>query len=152
VVLRAEPRGLEPGLKALVAKLPPDANVLVEGNAYLWGREADVSIMVIGPGPAGKGIGRVRPSVRELFKKIDIWAWNARADPAAEGFFDFPLALGRMGFREVVSNRAEYHHVNPRSETHAGNAPFTEAVCQALERERWRGESDEFLRKAGFDI
>jgi hypothetical protein len=151
-LLVAEPHGLEPGLKALLARFPPDANILVEGNAFLWGRDADACIMVIGPGPSGRGLARVRQSVRELFRKVHIWAWNTRADPNAEGFFEFPMDLAKMGFKETVSNAADYHHVHPRDAGHAGNQPFAEAVLRALERCRWRTGSDEFLRKAGFDI
>ena len=151
MLLLAQPRGLAAGLKAMLARMPADANAVVEGNAFLWGRDADVAVMVIGPGPSGKGLARVRGSVRELFDKINIWAWNTRRDPADEGFFDFPIALAKMGFRQAVSNRAEYHHVNPREDGHAGNAPFADAVRQALEQKHWRRGSDEFLRKAGFN-
>jgi hypothetical protein len=151
-VLLAQPRGLAEGLRALRALVPANANLLVEGNAYLWARQADLAVMVIGPGPSGKGLARVRASVREIFKKIDIWAWNTRRDPLAEGFFDFPMDLGRMGLGAGISNRADYHHVNPRDQAHAGNGPFAQAVRAALERKRWRAGSDEFLRKAGFDV
>ncbi|MBE3134484.1 MAG: hypothetical protein IMZ55_13510, partial [Acidobacteria bacterium] len=98
-VLLAQPRGLQEGLQAMRARVPAGANLLVEGNAYLWALEADVSVMVIGPGPSGKTIGRVRPSARELFPKIAIWAWNTRRESDMAGFFEFPLALARMGFK-----------------------------------------------------
>jgi hypothetical protein len=151
-VLLAQARGLAEGLKAMLAQAPAGAHILVEGNAYLWACDADVSVMVIGPGPSGKGMARARPSVRELFRKVNIWVWNARTDPKAEGFFEFPMALAKMGFVETVSNKADYHHVNPYKAGDSGNAPFTDAVVQALERNRWRPESDEFLRRAGFDV
>jgi len=151
-ILLAQPRGLADGLRAMFGRMPHDANVLVEGNAYLWAGAADVAVMVIGPGPSGKGLGRVRQSARELFPKVNVWAWNTRADPGNEGFFDFPQDLARMGFRETVSNRADYHHVNPRDGGHAGNVPFVEAVRGQLERGHWRRGSDEFLRRAGFDV
>ena len=150
-ILLAQPRELADGLRAMFGRLPHEANVLVEGNAYLWAAAADVTVMVIGPGPSGKGLGRVRQSARELFGKVSIWAWNTRAESGDEGFFDFPLDLARMGFRETVSNRADYHHVNPRDGGHSGNAPFVEAVRQRLERSQWRRGSDEFLRRVGFD-
>jgi hypothetical protein len=150
-ILLAQPRGLADGLRAMFGRMPHEANVLVEGNAYLWAAAADVTVMVIGPGPSGKGLGRVRQSARELFGKVSIWAWNTRAESGDEGFFDFPLDLARMGFRETVSNRADYHHVNPRDGGHSGNAPFVEAVRQRLERSQWRRGSDEFLRRVGFD-
>jgi len=150
-ILLAQPRELADGLRAMFGRLPHEANVLVEGNAYLWAAAADVAVMVIGPGPSGKGLGRVRQSARELFGKVSIWAWNTRAESGDEGFFDFPLDLARMGFRETVSNRADYHHVNPRDGGHSGNAPFVEAVRQRLERSQWRRGSDEFLRRVGFD-
>ena len=151
-VLLARPRGLAEGLKAMLAHVPAGAHLLVEGNAYLWARDADVSIMVIGPGPSGKGMARAKNSVRELFRKVNIWVWNARTDPKAEGFFEFPMALAKMGFTETVSNKADYHHANPYKAGDSGNTPFTDAVVQALERSRWRPESDEFLRRAGFDV
>jgi len=151
-ILLAQPRGLADGLAALIARLPRGTNVLVEGNAYLWAAAADVSVMVIGPGPSGKGLGRVRQSARELFPKVNIWAWNTRAESGNESFFDFPQDLARMGFHETVSNRADYHHVNPRDGRHSGNVPFVEAVRKQLERGHWRRGSDEFLRKAGFDV
>jgi len=143
---------LAAGLKALLGRLPPRADLLVEGNAFLWAREADVAVMVIGPGPAGRGLVRVRPAVRELFRKVGIWAWNTRRDPYDEGFFEFPQALARMGFLASVSNRAEFHHVNPHEAGHAGNGPFVETVRAVLDRHRWRAGSDEFLRRAGFDV
>ncbi len=108
--------------------------------------------MVIGPGPSGKGLGRVKASVRELFQKIDIWAWNTRTDPASEGFFDFPLALAAMGFKEHVSNKADYHHISPLRAGDPSNASFMACVRQTLERKHWRPGADEFLRKAGFDV
>jgi len=151
-VLLAQPRGLAEGLKAMLAHTPAGAHFLVEGNAYLWGRDADVSIMVIGPGPSGKGMARAKASVRELFRKVNIWVWNSRTDPKAEGFFEFPLALAKMGFTEAVSNKADYHHVNPYKAGDSGNAPFTDAVVQSLERGHWRPGSDEFLRRVGFDV
>jgi hypothetical protein len=151
MLLLAQPRGLAAGLKAMLARMPADADAVIEGNAFLWGHDADVAIMVIGPGPSGKGLSRVRGSVRELFAKINIWAWNSRRDPGEEGFFDFPIALAKMGFKQAVSNQAEYHHVNPREDGHSGNAPFADAVRQAMERKHWRRGSDEFLRKAGFN-
>jgi hypothetical protein len=151
-VLLAQPRGLADGLKAMLAKAPPGAHLLVEGNGYLWARQADVSIMVIGPGPSGKGMARARPSVRELFRKVNIWVWNSRTDPKAEGFFEFPQALAEMGFTETVSNNADYHHVNPYRAGDSGNEPFASAVVHALERGHWQPGSDEFLRRAGFDV
>ena len=151
-VLLAEPRGLEAGLKAMLSRVPPGANLVVEGNAYLWAAAADAAVMVLGPGPSGKGPARVRQSARELFAKIDIWAWNTRGDYAAEGFFEFPQTLDRMGFRGSVSNRADFHHVNPRDGNHSGNEPFIESLRQAIERKQIRRESDEFLRRAGFDV
>jgi hypothetical protein len=151
-VLLAQPRGLAEGIDTLASCVPPEANLLVEGNAWLWARPADVSIMVLGAGPSGKGLVRVRTSVRELFKKIDIWAWNTRTDPAAEGFFDFPMSLAAMGFKEFLSNASDFHPVNPRDGARGGNAPFVTCVRQALERKRWRPGADAFLRKAGFDV
>ena len=151
-VLLAQPRGLAEGMKAMLRQVPDGAHLLVEGNAYLWAHDADVSLMVIGPGPSGKGMARAKASVRELFRKIHIWVWNARTDPKAEGFFEFPMALAKMGFKETVSNKADYHHANPLEAGHSGNAPFADAVVQALERSHWRPESDEFLRRAGFDV
>ncbi|MBM4018583.1 MAG: hypothetical protein FJ288_09695 [Planctomycetes bacterium] len=149
-VLLAQPRGLEDGLAAMLSGTAAGADLLVEGNAFLWARQADVAVMVIGPGPSGSGVGRVRASARELLGKIAIWAWNARAGTDMSGFFEFPLALARMGFKGAVSNRSEFHHVNPLDAAHAGNAPFIAAVGQALERCRARRESDDFLRRAGF--
>jgi len=151
-VLLAQPRGLADGLKAMLRQVPAGANLLVEGNAYLWGCDADVAIMVIGPGPSGKRMARAKISVRELFRKVNIWVWNTRTDPKHEGFFEFPHDLAKMGFVETVSNKADYHHVNPYTAGDSGNAPFAEAVVQALERSHWRPESDEFLRRAGFDV
>jgi len=133
-VLLAEPRGLEAGLAAMLSNVPAGTHLVVEGNGYLWARSADAAVMVIGPGPSGKGLGRVQSSARELFEKITIWAWNTRRDPASEGFFEFPQALARMGFRETVSNRTDFHHVNPRKVRHGGNRAFLESVCQAIER------------------
>jgi hypothetical protein len=142
-VLLAEPRGLEAGLGALAASPGAAANLLVEGNAFLWARQADISIMVIGAGPSGKGLARVRPSVREIFPKIDIWAWNSRADPHGEGFYEFPQALARMGFRDTVSNRADFHLVNPLQAGHQDSAAFLECVIKRLakrgqERGTWQ--------------
>lgn len=151
-VLLAEPPGLEAGLRALRAGLPADANLLVEGNAFLWAAEADVAVMVIGPGRTGRGLAVVRPSARELFPKVDVWAWNTREDPAAEGFFEFPQALARMGFTGAVSNRADFHHVNPHQGAHDGNRDFIEAVREQIDGPWWRRESDDFLRRIGFDL
>lgn len=151
-VLLAEPRGLDAGIHALLAALPRGANLVVEGNAYLWARDADVAVMVLGAGPSGKGLVRVRQSVREIFQKIHIWAWNTRRDPDSEGFYEFPQAMARMGFRQTVSNRADFHPVNPPVANYHGNPPFLRSVQEALERSRWRAGSDEFLRKAGFDV
>ena len=131
-VLLAEPRGLEEGLRAMLRALPPGANLLVEGNAFLWARRADLAIMVVGPGASGRGLARVRPSAREVFPRIGLWVWNTRARPADEGFFEFPQALVRMGFLGAVSNRADFHHVNPAVQSHGGNAPFLEAVRDRL--------------------
>ena len=150
-VLLAEPRGLEAGLDTLLTALPLGANILVEGNAFLWARRADLAVMVIGPGPSGKGLAPVRPSTRELFGKIDLWTWNTRGDPAAEGFFEFPQALVRMGFRGGVTNRADFHHVNPRARDHSGNRALLDALHHHIQRLGiWR-ESDAFLRRIGFD-
>ena len=150
-VLLAEPRGLEAGLDALLAALPRGANILVEGNAFLWARRADLAVMVVGPGPSGKGLAPVRPSTRELFGKIDLWTWNTRGDPAAEGFFEFPQDLVRMGFRGGVTNQADFHHVNPRARDHSGNRTFLDALHHHIQRLGiWR-ESDAFLRRIGFD-
>jgi hypothetical protein len=151
-LLLAQPRGLAEGIDALTARLPDGANLLVEGNAYLWARQADVSIMVLGPGPSGKGLGRVRPSVRELFQKIDIWAWNTRGRPGEEGFFEFPMTLAGMGLGQIITNNADFHDVNPLEAAHSGNASFAACVQRTVERKRWRPGSDEFLRKAGFDV
>jgi len=151
-VLLAQPRGLQEGLRAMLARVPAGANLLVEGNAYLWAGEADVSVMVIGAGPSGSGLARVRASVRELFPKIAIWAWNTQCESDMAGFFEFPLALARMGFKAAVSNRSEYHHINPRESSHGGNGPFIDAVVNALERRQVRRDSDDFLRRAGFDV
>jgi len=151
-VLLAQPRGLAAGLTAMIEQVSAGSHLLVEGNAYLWARDADVSIMVIGPGPSGKGLARAKLSVRELFRKVNIWVWNTRTDPKAEGFFEFPQALAKMGFTETVSNKADYHHVNPYKAGDSGNAPFADAVVQSLERGHWRPGSDEFLRRVGFDV
>lgn len=107
--------------------------------------------MVIGPGPSGKGLAPVRPSTRELFGKIDLWTWNTRGDPAAEGFFEFPQALIRMGFQGGVTNRADFHHVNPRETGHEGNRAFLKAMRRRIDRIGIRRESDAFLRRIGFD-
>jgi len=149
-VLLAEPRGLAAGLTDLARSVPEGGHLLVEGNAYLWAAEADLAIMVVGPGPSGRGLPRVRRSVRELFGKIDVWLWNTRRNPAEEGFFDFPLALGRLGFGPAVSNRADFHHVNPRRPDDPAGPPFLDAVRARLEREWVRRGSDEFLRRIGF--
>jgi len=150
-VLLAEARGLEAGLDALLAALPQDANILVEGNAFLWARRADLAVMVVGPGLSGKGLAPVRPATRELFGKIDLWTWNTRGDPVAEGFFEFPQALVRMGFRGGVTNRADFHHVNPRETAHEGNRAFLKAMRRRIDRIGIRRESDAFLRRIGFD-
>jgi len=150
-VLLAEARGLEAGLDTLLAALPPGANILVEGNAFLWARRADLAVMVIGPGLSGKGLAPVRPATRELFGKIDLWTWNTRGDPAAEGFFEFPQALVRMGFRGGVTNQADFHHVNPRETGHAGTRAFLKAMRRRIDRIGIRCESDAFLRRIGFD-
>jgi len=150
-VLLAEPRGLEAGLDTLLTALPPGADILIEGNAFLWARRADLAVMVIGPGPSGKGLAPVRPSTRELFGKIDLWTWNTRGDPAAEGFFEFPQALVRMGFRGGVTNRADFHYVNPRETAHEGNRAFLKAMRRRIDRIGIRCESDAFLRRIGFD-
>jgi hypothetical protein len=131
-ILLAEPRGLAPGLKALVRRLPPRTDLIVEGNGWLWARDADLAIMVLGAGPSGKGLMRVRPSVREVFPKIHIWAWNTRADPHEEGFFEFPLALARMGFKGSVSNAADYHDVHPYAADYPGNETFLDCVRDRL--------------------
>jgi len=149
-VLLAEPRGLAAGLADLDGALPQDGNLLAEGNAYLWAAEADLAVMVVGPGPSGKGLGRVRRSIRELLGNIDVWVWNTRTDPTAEGFFDFPLALGRMGFGPAVTNRADFHPVNPtRPDDPAGRA-LLDAVRARLEKEWVRRGSAAFLRRIGF--
>jgi hypothetical protein len=150
-ILLVEPRGLEAGLDALLAALPQGANILVEGNAFLWARRADLAVMVIGPGPSGKGLAPVRPSTRELFGKIDLWTWNTRGDPVAEGFFEFPQALVRMGFRGGVTNRADFHHVNPCETGHEGNRAFLKAMRRHIDRIGIRRESDAFLRRIGFN-
>ena len=135
-VLLAEPRGLEDGLRALLRDRRPDEHLLIEGNAYLWARPADAAIMVIGAGPSGKGLVRVRPSVREIFKQIGIWAWNTRSDLHAEGFFEFPQALARMGLKDAISNRADFHDVHPPQADYAGNAAFIECVLDTIARQR----------------
>ncbi len=150
-VLLAEARGLTAGLMALRRSVPAAENLLVEGNAYLWAADADVAIMVIGPGRSGKGLAPVRPAVRELFDKIGVWVWNTRTNPTDEGFFEFPQAMARMGFGRAITNRADYHHVNPTSETDAGNAPFLTAVQQRLEGKWIERGAKEFLRRVGFD-
>jgi len=149
-VLLAEPRGLAAGLQTLARSVPQGGNLLVEGNAYLWDAEADLAIMVVGPGPSGKGLARVRRSARELFAQVGVWVWNTRADPTEEGFFDFPQALARMGFRNAVTNRADFHHVNPTRPDDAGRKPFLDAVRRRLEGAWIRRGSDEFLRRIGF--
>jgi hypothetical protein len=133
-LLLAQPRGLADGLAALVRRIPTGDHLLVEGNAWLWAREADVAIMVLGAGPSGKGLGRVKASVRELFGKIDIWAWNTRTDPASEGFFDFPMAMAGMGLGGHISNKADYHHVSPHRDGDPSNASFAQCVRDTLVR------------------
>ena len=133
-ILLAEARGLDAGLRAMLAPMAPGHNLLVEGNAFLWAHDADIAVMVLGPGPSGKGLARVRPAVREIFPKVDIWAWNSRTDPHAEGFFEFPQALARMGLPATVSNRADFHLVNPREAGHQGNAAFLDCVRERLQR------------------
>jgi hypothetical protein len=132
--LLAEPLGLREGLKALRRTFPPDADLLIEGNAFLWGDHADLAVMVVGPGESGRGLAPVRASVRELIPRIDLWVWNTRGRPGDEGFFDFPQAFARGGFRRTVSNAADFHHVNPEDDTHGGNAEFLEALAERLER------------------
>ncbi|HUU11803.1 MAG TPA: hypothetical protein VM431_14855 [Phycisphaerae bacterium] len=149
-VLVAEPRGLAEGLAALRRGVPQDANLLIEGNAFLWADDADLAIMVLGPGRSGKGLAPVRPSVRELFAKIGVWVWNTRTNPADEGFFEFPQTLARMGYHRVVSNRADFHHVSPKAASADENAQFLDAVRERLEGAWWRRGSDEFLRRIGF--
>ncbi|HUU91159.1 MAG TPA: hypothetical protein VM238_08115 [Phycisphaerae bacterium] len=150
-VLLAEPRGLAAGLTALRQSMPARTDLLVEGNAYLWDADADLAIMVIGPGRSGKGLARVRPSVRELFDKIGVWVWNTRTNPTDEGFFEFPQAMARLGFARAITNRADYHHVNPTTETDPGNAPFLESVRSRLEGDWVERGAKEFLRRVGFD-
>jgi len=149
-VLLAEPRCLTAGLAALADSVPPRGNLLVEGNAYLWAAEADLAIMVVGPGPSGKGLARVRRSARELFAKIGVWVWNTRTNPTEEGFFDFPQDLTRMGFGAAVTNQADFHHVNPTRPDDPAGEPFLDAVRRRLESEWVRRGSDEFLRRIGF--
>jgi len=148
-VLLAQPRGLKDGLEALRQSVPQGTNILVEGNAYLWAAEADLAVMVIGPGRSGKGLAPVRPSVRELFTRVGVWVWNARTSATEEGFFEFPQAIARMGCSSAVGNQADFHHVNPTRDD-SGNAPFIEAVRQRVERDWVRRGSDEFLRRIGF--
>ncbi|HUX00427.1 MAG: hypothetical protein WBD63_01875 [Phycisphaerae bacterium] len=149
-VLLAEARGLAAGLARLLESLPTGANLLVEGNAFLWARRADLAVMVIGPGPSGKGLAPVRSSTRELVAKIDLWTWNTRGNPAAEGFFDFPQALARTGIRGGVTNRSDFHHLNPVQGDDAANAEFLAAMHDRLQRLTVRRESDDFLRRIGF--
>jgi len=151
-VLLAEPRGLAAGLEALARSVPEGENLLVEGNAYLWGAAADLAIMVIGPGRSGKGLARVRRSARQLFPKIGVWVWNTRTDPGEEGFFDFPQAMARMGFQDAVTNTADFHHVKPTAEDDPGRPTFLRAVGQRLESEWIRRGSNEFLKRIGFKI
>ncbi|MBL7141211.1 MAG: hypothetical protein ISS74_09915 [Planctomycetes bacterium] len=148
--LLAEPRGLTAGIEALADSIPAGGHLLIEGNAYLWAAEADLAVMVVGPGPAGKGLARVRPSVRELFGKIHVWVWSARTEPAEEGFFEFPQALARMGFATAVTNAADFHHVSPGRAGDTGRKAFLEAVRRRLEEAWVRRGSDEFLRRIGF--
>ncbi len=149
-LLVAEPRGLAAGLEALARSVPAGGHLLVEGNAYLWAAEADLAIMVVGPGPSGRGLARVRASARDLFPRIGMWVWNSRGDPAEEGFFEFPQALARMGFREAVSNRADFHAVNALRQDPADRDPLLEAVVRRLEAEWVQRGSREFLRRIGF--
>jgi len=135
-LLLADPRGLEEGLAAMLRGLPPGADLLVEGNAFLWARQANLAIMVIGPGPSGKGLARARPSVRELFAKVGLWAWNSRGNPTEEGFFEFPQALAGMGFHGAIDNRADFHHVSPTRSGDPGNRGFLEIVVRWVEHER----------------
>jgi len=148
--LMAEPRGLAAGIDTLARAIPVGRHLLLEGNAYLWGADADVAVMVLGPGPTGKGLVRVRPSVRELFGKIDVWVWSTRTEPAAEGFFEFPQALARMGFARAVTNAADFHHVSPGRPDDAGREAFLEALRRRLEAAWVRHGSDAFLRRIGF--
>jgi len=148
--LPAEPRGLAAGIDALTRAVPDGSHILIEGNAYLWAADADVAVMVLGPGPAGKGLARVRPSVRELFGKIDVWVWSTRTEPSEEGFFEFPQALARMGFARAVTNAADFHHVSPGRSDDAGREQFLSAVRRRLEEAWVRRGSDEFLRRIGF--
>ena len=150
-VLLAEARGLAAGLARLLKSLPEGTNLLIEGNAFLWARRADLAVMVIGPGPSGKGLAPVRPATRELFGKIDLWTWNTRGDPAAEGFFEFPQALIQMGFQGGVTNRADFHHVNPVRSDAPANAEFLAAMHDRLRCLTVRRESNAFLRRIGFD-
>jgi NAD(P)-dependent dehydrogenase (short-subunit alcohol dehydrogenase family) len=131
-VLLAMPHGLEAGLTVLTSRLPRGADLIVEGNGYLWARRADLAIMVIGAGPSGKGLVRVRQSVREIFPKIDIWTWNTRTDAHEEGFFEFPQALVRMGFTGTVSNAADFHDVKPHVANYAGNMAFIDCIRNRL--------------------
>jgi len=149
-VLLAEPRCLAAGLDDLAHSVPQGGSLLVEGNAYLWAAEADLAIMVVGPGPSGKGLARVQRSARELFSKIGIWVWNTRTNPTKEGFFDFPQDLTRMGFGAAVTNQADFHHVNPTRPDDPAGEPFLDAVRGRLETEWIRRGSDEFLRRIGF--
>ncbi len=149
-VLLAEPRGLPAGLASLTRSIPQCENLLVEGNAYLWAAEADLAIMVVGPGPSGTGLPRVSRSARELFPKIGVWVWNTRTSPTEEGFFDFPQALARMGFRNAVTNRADFHHTNPTRPDDPGRKPFLDAVRHRLEDAWVQRGSEEFLRRIGF--
>ena len=149
-VLLAEPRGLADGLAALDGSAPRGGNLLVEGNAYLWGAKADLAVMVVGPGPSGKGLARVRPSIRELFGKIDLWVWNTRTNPTDEGFFDFPMVLARLGFGSAITNEADFLHVNPTATDDPGGRTFLDAVRTRLESEWIRHGSEEFLRRIGF--
>jgi len=148
--LLAEPRGLAAGIEALADAVPAGGHLLIEGNAYLWAADADLAVMVLGPGPSGKGLVRVRPSVRELFGKIHVWVWSARTQVAEEGFFEFPQALARMGFASAVTNAADFHHVSPGRTDDAGHEAFLEAIRRRLEEAWVQRGSDQFLRRIGF--
>jgi len=56
-----------------------------------------------------------------------------------------------MGFRGGVTNRADFHHVNPRETGHEGNRAFLKAMRRRIDRIGIRRESDAFLRRIGFD-
>ncbi len=150
-LLLAEPRGLSAGVRRMLAARAPEANWLVEGNAFLWARAADLAVMVVGPGPEGRALPPVQPASRQLFPKVDVWVWNTRGNPTGEGFFDFPKRLTRRGGPPAFTSRADYHHADPTDPSHEGNAAFLEAVRTRLEGPWWKRESDAFLRRIGFD-